>query len=197
MVIKQCKTCNEEFKTELWLVEMGKGKFCSQNCYWKSKEKKETVVCETCKKTFTDWICQKRKYCSFGCRKVWNKGLTKKKDSRVDYQRPTQFKMGQLMGSRHPQWKGGITDDRRSNKYKEFIKNAYKLFGYTCYFCDKKPGKLNVHHLKPWKYYPELRFELSNILVLCTDCHRQTDSYGKGVYKYSPERQYAYYTSIQ
>lgn len=47
----------------------------------------------------------------------------------------------------------------------------------TCQSCSAQPEekKLHAHHIKPWEFYPELRYELSNGLTLCNKCHRKIE----------------------
>jgi 5-methylcytosine-specific restriction endonuclease McrA len=49
---------------------------------------------------------------------------------------------------------------------------------FTCQRCGLHGGRLEAHHIKPFKAYPQLRHRLSNGLTLCKPCHRETDSYG-------------------
>ena len=49
--------------------------------------------------------------------------------------------------------------------------------GFRCRGCGAK-GRLQAHHIKPYKAYPELRHVLSNGLTLCIPCHKKTDTYG-------------------
>ncbi|MFA5531725.1 MAG: HNH endonuclease [Thiohalomonadaceae bacterium] len=35
----------------------------------------------------------------------------------------------------------------------------------------QKGGKLNVHHVWPFQRFPELKFEVSNLVTLCKICH--------------------------
>lgn len=42
---------------------------------------------------------------------------------------------------------------------------------YTCTECGERGRELHVDHIKPFKDYPELRYELTNGRVLCKWCH--------------------------
>lgn len=85
-------------------------------------------------------------------------------------------------GSNSNFWKGGIThknrQDRNSTKYKSWRKTVFERDNYTCQVCDKRGGRLDPHHIKPFSDYPELRFDIDNGKTLCHDCHKKTKSYG-------------------
>ena len=49
---------------------------------------------------------------------------------------------------------------------------------FTCRMCGQKGGYLEAHHIKPFAYYPALRFDVNNGLTLCLPDHKKTDSYG-------------------
>ena len=98
--------------------------------------------------------------------------------------------LGTQKGEKNGMWKGGITAwyqiIRTSSAYKEWRNKVYKRDNYRCVICDT-PGSgknLNADHIKPFAYYPELRFDVNNGRTLCIDCHKQTDTYAGKAKKY-------------
>ncbi len=97
----------------------------------------------------------------------------------------TEFKKGQmdLKGEKSPAWKGGVSTInhciRNSFQYAKWRKAIFERDNYTCQECHDRGGKLHADHIKPFAYYPELRFELNNGRTLCVPCHKQTDTYLK------------------
>lgn len=83
---------------------------------------------------------------------------------------------GIAFGSRHWNWKGGITPEnqkaRSSKEYSEWRQSVFRRDDYTCCFCGKVGGVLNAHHIRPWATNPELRFDIDNGITLCELCHR-------------------------
>ena len=80
-------------------------------------------------------------------------------------------------------WKGGITPInkaiRSSLEYKLWREAVFRRDKWTCVWCGyNKGGILNADHIKPFAYYPELRFAIDNGRTLCIHCHRKTDTYG-------------------
>jgi len=74
-----CKFCNEIFKVHSKNIE---NIFCSNTCYFKSKEAKKTnSICETCKKEFIhpDWSGHKFTFCSNECRHKRGKNVKYRK----------------------------------------------------------------------------------------------------------------------
>lgn len=82
-----------------------------------------------------------------------------------------------IRGKKHYNWKGGITQKnqliRHSFEYKEWRKSIFKRDNFTCQSCNKKGDYLVVHHIKPFSTNPELRFEISNGITFCKNCHKK------------------------
>lgn len=84
-------------------------------------------------------------------------------------------------GKENPNWNGGHSPERQRayarSHWKELVKIVLRRDGYRCRNCGAghiKDYKLNVHHIKEWSKYPELRFKLFNLITLCEEkCHRK------------------------
>lgn len=64
----------------------------------------------------------------------------------------------------------------KEKEYKEFRKIILERDNYTCQQCGCKE-KLQVHHIKSRKDYPELIMDKDNCITLCIVCHAKTDNY--------------------
>lgn len=62
---------------------------------------------------------------------------------------------------------------RRCKEYTEWRRKVYERDNYTCAICGQVGGRLNAHHIKPYAYYPKLRYRTSNGITLCESCHRK------------------------
>lgn len=147
-----------------------------------------------------------RRFCSRRCnaldtKKVWiftqesrdkisktNTGRKHKPRSLEDREKYRQANLG----SKSHFWKGGITKKtqqyRCSAKAREFRIKVFERDNYTCTICNDRSGKghaviLNADHIKPWSFFPELRYDINNGRTLCLDCHKKTDSFGSKAIK--------------
>lgn len=93
-----------------------------------------------------------------------------------------------LKGDKSYLWKGGKTalntNIRHSLEYRLWRESVFERDNYTCVWCGAKSSKnnkvvLNADHIKPFAYYPELRFAIDNGRTLCIGCHKTTDTYLK------------------
>lgn len=171
--IRICLNCKKEFKIPHDQMKYKtKGIFCSQSCRGKYYGGE----------LHSNWkggkpICQKD-----GCGKIISYYSTrcKKHSGRKG------IKLPQFSGKNSFNWKGGVTSINRairaSIEYEEWRTKVFERDNYTCQFCGVVGEYLNADHIKPFSYFPELRFDINNGRTLCVDCHRKTDTYaGKGL----------------
>lgn len=50
-------------------------------------------------------------------------------------------------------------------------REIYARDGFCCVWCSKTGSKLNAHHLETWATTPDKRFDKTNLVTLCEDCH--------------------------
>lgn len=148
----RCLVCNVIFFTVPSRIAVGKGKYCSKICYnsiGKSQSTKE----------------------------IWSQNRKGKSNTSA-----TKFKKGQNCKELNINWKGGITNEnlklRQAPELIQWRKEVFERDNYICQICQQRGGKLVADHIKSWKNYPELRFDLSNGRTLCECCHRSTPNYG-------------------
>lgn len=107
-------------------------------------------------------------------------------DGRVPYLVNGKHHLKGVTGSAHPAWKGGLTPERQafysSDEWKETAKAVWIRDACTCQRCGCKPPRHgvkqhrgHVHHVVSFQVR-ELRAELSNLILLCADCHRWVHS---------------------
>lgn len=77
-----------------------------------------------------------------------------------------------LKGEKFPSEKAN-KDYRHSNEYKEWRNRVFERDGFKCQECGQVGSSLNAHHIKTFKDYPKLRFDVSNGITLCEKCHRE------------------------
>ncbi|MBT3354841.1 MAG: HNH endonuclease [Candidatus Scalindua sp.] len=58
------------------------------------------------------------------------------------------------------------------------------MFTFTCQGCGKRGGDLQADHIKPFAYFKDLRFEISNGQTMCKPCHYETPTFGEKAKKY-------------
>lgn len=112
---------------------------------------------------------------------------TRKKISVAKRANPSRYWLGKkrpdLAGPNYWNWRGGVTSIndqiRKSAEYKRWRKLVFERDDYTCVLCrEKRGGDLEADHIKPFAFFPKLRFEISNGRTLCKECHRSTETYG-------------------
>ena len=154
--------------------------------YYKYKEKPEFV--EKKKKHFQKWYSKPENKPV-----AWNKGKKIWPKGRPELQK-WRHKLGAPKGrvpwnkgkhhavkENNPAWKGGISTPlmllRSTPEYKQWRKDVLKRDGNICQICKKTKEKMDVDHIKSFRYFPKLRHDINNGRVLCKECHRATPNY--------------------
>lgn len=82
---------------------------------------------------------------------------------------------GRFVGEKNPNWRGAKVSkykrDRASFQSKEWSK-AVRARDGKCVKCGSRE-RLHAHHIKPWRKYSELRYDVGNGMTLCPPCHQQ------------------------
>lgn len=155
-----CKQCNKVFNIYPSQERRGHGKFCSYECYAKSRKKKIKRICKICDIEFEiglRLIKQGRgKFCSNKCQ--------------GKYQR----------GENSPHWQGGISFEPYCHKFNEQFKEYIRdKFGRVCFLCDKTEKengkKLSVHHVNYNKNCGCDEDETCQFVPLCVKCNNKVN----------------------
>lgn len=141
-MIKKFPVCNKEFYLKpSWIKRVTT---CSMRCQGEMKKgKKHSEVTKA----------------KMRGRIPWNKGI----------------KYLQISGEKHWNWKGGIRkrkDERNDSAYQLWVKKVKNRDNNQCTFKGQNCfGYCVVHHILPWRDYPELRYEIKNGITLCQYHH--------------------------
>ena len=110
--------------------------------------------------------------------KPWISGKTKDEYPQISH---TGLRKGMWTGDKNPNWKGGITPInkyiRTTSEYKDWRRDIFIRDEFTCQECGITNIYIEVHHIKSFAKYPELRLEPDNGITLCKSCHSKTDNY--------------------
>lgn len=170
--------------------------------HWENYVK--TVCCEECKEKFDAYVYNLKrgwgKFCSRSCSKKGNNNLkgkikTVETKEKISESLKKKYESGELVsplrtlglmglkGEKAMNWQGGKTfvgqKIRTSLEYKNWHKEALQEQNFTCAFCKKVGGKLEVDHVRPFSTHPNQRLDPSNARVLCVDCHKRVTAFKK------------------
>lgn len=161
-------------------------------------------VCEVCGDTFqrgdrgdTSW--ERARYCSHACRAV---GIRVEKPPRVCEQCGDVFECRYVTsladwnarrfcgrrcalasvggkGPDAPRWNGGSSGWHGTQDHKDWALAVKERDDYRCQSCGRT-DKIQAHHIKRVRLYPELRYAIANGTTLCASCHRRADGATRG-----------------
>jgi len=72
-----------------------------------------------------------------------------------------------------------IFDRKDDYSYIRWAADVKRRDNYTCIICGRRGVMLNSHHLNSWADHPDERYDVSNGVTLCQNCH---DTF-HGIYK--------------
>jgi thymidylate synthase (FAD) len=108
---------------------------------------------------------------------IWNKGLPKEKQPRfgksVSDESREKMKNSSRKGKESNLYKGGKERSERQKIYDWQNKYKNKLLiesNHQCSLCKSKEG-LEVDHIEPVCFRPDLAYEYSNLRIICKQCH--------------------------
>lgn len=117
----------------------------------------------------------------------WNKGLAGFRKGHIVTTETREKIRAAVSGPNAGNWKGGITSIhyriRRSKKYAAWRSAVFKRDNFTCVLCGVRARKgrrveLHADHIKPFAFFPDLRFDIGNGRTLCKPCHLKTPTFG-------------------
>ena len=147
-MIVLCCHCKKEFDKPACHIKRVKNVFCSVACHDKFQTVRSSKICIICGDLFSRRNIHRYTTCD-------------NSDCRSKYKR----------GEHNGNWKGGVTSIRKrdmsTSQYKNWRKSVFERDNYTC-ICGKRGGDLAAHHIKPWAYFEDLRYDLLNhgLLIL-------------------------------
>lgn len=199
MLTKLCILCGKEFEKDRrtsvkHFNELTR--YCSRICLDKSKLGN---TYRRGKPHYNIWNKGKK-----GLQVAWNKGdgdyarklgfgkwMIGKKASLSTRKSISEGQKKRIVEGRHNFYIDGRTPKnkliRHSVEYKVWRESVFKRDNWTCQKCGIRSGQakrviLHADHIKPFAYFPELRFEITNGRTLCRSCHAKTDTYkGKAI----------------
>jgi 5-methylcytosine-specific restriction endonuclease McrA len=59
-----------------------------------------------------------------------------------------------------------------SKEWRDLRQKALKLYGSACKYCGATKN-INVDHILPRKFYPELALDINNLQPLCAPCNKK------------------------
>lgn len=144
--------------------------YCSLSCRSKYRMRKgiyslpkHKQVCKMCGKTFSKY--QQSIFCSKKCH--------------TEHCRTQEYRIKESMKQTKEKIFNGFKQKNRLRDMgrKEYIKWRNAVFYRDNYKCQKcnSVKKLEAHHLKSYSKFPELRYDVSNGITLCKECHQQVD----------------------
>ena len=190
IITKECEVCKRVFEKPVncSVKNWTNRKVCSRDCsnkYWlgkpnarKKQGSKNSVPAwnKGLKSEYPAWNKGNSEYAKalgFG---KWMNGKKLSVETRQK-QRDANLKL--ISEGKHNFYIDGRTPERKlirhSLEYKLWREAVFAKCDYSCQECGTRGCFLEAHHIKPFAFYPELRFAIDNGIALCVPCHAKLD----------------------
>ncbi len=150
-----CGKCQESFTVHKAQIERGQGRYCSRICARSGSPTRKRALpgltCQTCNRPVwkPPYVKARNRtglvFCSRGCS---NSYFTREN---------------------HYLWAGG-QEGRMSPEGRTWRRLVLKRDRKRCRLCQSRKD-LEAHHIRPYAQFVELRWEVSNGIMLCSCCH--------------------------
>lgn len=175
--IKICNFCKTEYKLNqnYSAKQILRSKFCSRLCQQKGRIKTKLTPPNKGVKTAIPRKCDE-------CSRVNEKVTFYKKYEKLlcaNHYHHYRVHGKSLWADERPYKTPEPKRQRGLLEQIEWRKAVFKRDNFTCQMCGERGGKLQADHIKPFKYFPELRTTLSNGRTLCESCHKKTPTWGR------------------
>ena len=195
--LAECHMCGVEFGVQKH--REGTAKFCSQECYWDSlkttggeghpNRKRVKRLCIYCDAEFETVPSSSKEYCSHQC---YLDNIEAPTVEKVCLFCEKKFDIKEYDSTHNKIYcsHSCFTKSNRTNRYKDHAGGLATNWRRqilirdenTCVECGaenegNKKHFLHAHHIKSWKDFPDLRFELHNGVTLCVFCHSKKHPY--------------------
>lgn len=180
----ECAICGKLKYFPAWYIKQkelkGSKKYhCSKECDNESKKLRHSrgvpsvkIKCIVCKKEFKAWQSNinvgKSKTCSWKCAKISiSNTLTGRKNPKH-----SEFMKGKQYSKKNTNDLKISRSQAYDTRYKEWMNSVKKRDNWKCRIRNKDCcGKLESHHILPWRDFPELRYDIKNGITLCIKHH--------------------------
>jgi ribosomal protein L31 len=173
---RNCKNCNIEFETYQSRIDIGRGNFCSRDCfdYWQKNYRQEICF----------YLCK-------DCGEAIQVRSDHLKDRNLEYCKSCNMDhyKADVRMEKHPNWQGGKSFEEYpiefSKVLRKYIRERDNHICQECNFTEEQLGyKLSVHHID----FNKKNNNPNNLISLCKSCHAQTNFNREDWEKYFKER---------
>lgn len=151
------------------------------------KSKKETVLNLLCNRCRTTFIINGHNYCRAGGKETEKNFILSEAQHFFPYCCPTCLKIYRQkniirpVGNQHSQWKGGMDPKKREGfipyEYKKWRQGVFIFYKGVCFLTGLAVREnLEAHHLESWSTSIDLRYQVSNGVLIDKKIHTRFHS---------------------